>query len=210
MRVVQGAKTSKRPPGGTAVSGNESNVFAQALARLETVSRRMQSPVAIVGGLAGIHYKSMVSTLDIDVVVARDRLDDFLSECTAEGFDLNRRSDRGWHSLEFRAGDASVEVNVVPEGGRTPRDPDYAPSTPGPKELGVDEGLGYASFAGWVALKLVANREKDRYHLVESLKHVSEAQIAEVVVRLRSLDASYLREFQRLVQAAEDENQKNW
>jgi hypothetical protein len=29
------------------------NIFSQALAKLENVSRRMQSPLAIVGGLAG-------------------------------------------------------------------------------------------------------------------------------------------------------------
>jgi hypothetical protein len=36
------------------------------------------------------------------------------------------------------------------------------------------------------------------------------AQIAEVVAKLRPMHKSYLREFERLVRAAEDENQKNW
>jgi hypothetical protein len=38
----------------------------------------------------------------------------------------------------------------------------------------VASGLGYASFAAWVALKLVANREKDRYHMIEALKKASQ------------------------------------
>jgi hypothetical protein len=166
--------------------------------------------LAIVGGLAGIHYQSMVTTLDIDIVVAVDRLDDFLRESVAEGLEVKRRSDNGWHSVVFRAGQESVEIQVVPEGGKSPRDPAFAPPTPSPAELGVASGLGYASFAGWALLKLVANRDKDRYHLIEALKHVSEAQVAEVVVKLRPLDASYLREFQRLFQAAQDESQEDW
>ena len=186
------------------------NIFSQALAKLENVSQRMQSPLAIVGGLAGIYYQSRVTTVDIDIVVAADRLDDFLRECVAEGLEIQRRSDSGWHSVVFRAGQETVEIQVVPEGGKSPRDPAYAPPTPSPAELGVVSGLGYASFAGWVVLKLVANRDKDRYHLIEALKHASEAQAAEVVVKLRPLDASYLREFQRLFQAAQDENQEGW
>jgi hypothetical protein len=59
-------------------------------------------------------------------------------------------------------------------------------------------------------LKLVANRDKDRYHLVEALKHASELDIASVVQRLRPLDPSYLKEFERLVRAAEVEKQDDW
>lgn len=79
-----------------------------------------------------------------------------------------------------------------------------------PEELGVDRGLDYASFAGWVMLKLVANREKDRYHLIEALKRAKEADVASVVQRLRPLGPSYLKKFERLVRAAEDEKQDEW
>jgi hypothetical protein len=205
VRAVQVAQ-----PPGDAMSSDATNIFSQALLKLEKVSQRMQSPLAIVGGLAGIYYQSMVTTLDIDVVVGGDRLDDFLRECAAEGLEIKRRSEHGWHTVVYRAGHESVEINVVPEGGKTPRDPAFAPPTPSPAELGVTSGLGYASFAGWVVLKLVANRDKDRYHLIESLKHASEAQVAEVVVKLRPLDASYLREFHRLFQAAHEESQHDW
>ena len=59
-------------------------------------------------------------------------------------------------------------------------------------------------------MKLVAGRDKDRYHLIESLKRAPQADIAEVVQRLRPLDPSYLREFQRLLRLAEEENQEDW
>jgi hypothetical protein len=76
--------------------------------------------------------------------------------------------------------------------------------------LGAERGLGYASFAGWVQMKLVAARDKDRYHLIESLKQAPAEQIAEAVQALRSLHPSYLAEFNRLLRAAQDENRENW
>jgi hypothetical protein len=126
------------------------------------------------------------------------------------GLTVTRASDDGWHRLSFADKLGEVEIEVVPAGQNSPRDPTYAPPTPEPRELGVERGLGYASFAGWTVLKLVANREKDRYHLVEALKQASEAEIASVVQRLRPLNPIYLKEFERLLRAAEDEKQDNW
>ena len=148
-----------------AVEGREMNPFTRALEALERLADAIDAPIALVGGLAGIHHRAMVTTLDIE---------------------------------------------VVPAGRKSPRDPAYAPATPSPQELGVERGLGYASFAGWVALKLVANREKDRYHLIEALKQASESAVASAVLNLRRIDPTYLKEFQRLFQAAQDEKQEDW
>ncbi len=166
--------------------------------------------MAVVGGLAAIHYHTQITTVDIDVVVARDGLDAFLAEVQRRGITVKKHSAAAWHQLEYHDAEGKVEIEVVPEGRKSPRDPAYAPANPSPQELGVEAGLGYASFAGWVVMKLVANREKDRYHLIEALKKATPEQIAEAVQRLRPLHASYLREFERLTRAAEDEDQKNW
>lgn len=63
----------------------------------------------------------------------------------------------------------------------------------------------------WAVMKLVASREKDRYHLIEVLKHAGQPGISQVAQLLRNLHPSYLQEFERLVRAAEDEKaQKHW
>lgn len=99
----------------------------------------------------------------------------------------------------------------IPEGARSPRDPAHAPPNPGPRKLGVSRGLGYASFAPWVVMKLVAGREKDRYHLVEALKQAGDEDISEVVKELRDLHESYLEEFERLARSAEEERgEEEW
>ncbi|MEX2141196.1 MAG: hypothetical protein WD894_18165 [Pirellulales bacterium] len=193
-----------------ALEGREVNQFTRALEALERLAAAIDAPLAVVGGLAGIHHRAVVTTLDIDVVVPADKLHAVITEAAKSGLTVKRVSDDGWHRLAFADDAGEVDIEIVPAGQKSPRDPAYAPATPSPQELGVDRGLGYASFAGWVALKLVANRDKDRYHLIEALKQASETDIAKVVVRLRPLDPFYLKEFQRLVQAAQDEKQDQW
>ena len=57
-------------------------------------------------------------------------------------------------------------------------------------------------------MKLVANRRKDQYHLVEALKIANQQQVAEAVVRLRTLHPSYLQAFKELLNEAEEENRQ--
>jgi hypothetical protein len=193
-----------------AVEGREVNQFTRAIAALERLAAAIDAPIAVVGGLAGIHHGAMVTTLDIDIVVDEDKLAALIERAPEAGLLVRQVSDDGWHRLAFQDEQGVVNIEVVPAGRNSPRDPDYAPPTPSPRDLGVESGLGYASFAAWAALKLVANRDKDRYHLIEALKQADQSQIADVVRRLRSLDSRYLKEFERLVKSAEDENQEKW
>ena len=50
-----------------ALRGGEMNVYQRALEVLKKVSERLNAPIAIVGGLAAIHYKALVTTLDVDI-----------------------------------------------------------------------------------------------------------------------------------------------
>lgn len=193
-----------------ALTGGVVNRFSRTLAALGRIAAELDLPIAIVGGLAAIHHRVAVTTLDIDIVVAGEELDRFLEGAVGAGFTIKRRSPRGWHRLEFPDEEGAVEVEVIPAGQTSPRDPAFAPPTPAPPELGVPTGLDFASFAAWVVLKLVANRDKDRYHMVEALKRATPEEVAAVVVRLKTLDATYLREFERLVDAAEQERQDEW
>ena len=132
-----------------AVEGREVNQFTRALGALERLAAAIDVPVAIVGGLAGIHHRAMVTTLDIDIVVDEDKLAMVIEQAPIVGLVVKQVSDDGWHRLAFEDEQGVVHIEVVPAGRKSPRDPDYAPPTPGPRELGVETGLGYATFAGW-------------------------------------------------------------
>ena len=53
---------------------------------------------------------------------------------------------------------------------------------PNPSHVNSDRSR-YASFSGWVQMKLVANREKDRYRIIETLQRAPDHQIVGVISR---------------------------
>ncbi len=187
-----------------------SNRFSRALDRLQQLAASLDFPLAVAGGLAGIVHGTGVTTLDIDVVIPGGKADSFARAAEEMGFRWVRHSAAGWHRLEFQDPEGAVPVKCLPAGQKSPRDPADAPPIPEPAELGVATGFGYADLPGWVLMKLVAGRDKDRYHLGEAIKRLDERAIAAIVLRLRPYPARYLNEFQKLVQTAHDEDSSNW
>lgn len=192
------------------ISPGKSNQFTRALDRIDQIAREVKMPIAIGGGLAGIHHNTGVTTMDIDLVVPSGRADELASAFERAGFRWVNRSPNGWHRFVFDDSEGEVEVEFLPAGQNSPRDPDDAPSIPEPSELGVQAGIDYADLPGWMLMKLVANRDKDRYHMGEAVKHVSETQVASIVARLRNHPPRYLAEFHRILQCSRDEDSTDW
>lgn len=192
-----------------AVAGGAMNRFSQCLSVLENVAESLQVPVAVVGGLAAIHHGARVTTLDVDIVLPRAAAEAILVQGPRSGLRVVRESPHGWHQLRYESPGGDVDVHVIPEGSRGPRDPSDAPVIPGPSDLGVESGVDYAAFAPWAVMKLVCGRDKDRYHLVEVLKKASQRQVSQVVVRLQTLPSRYLEEFERLIREVEVEREKD-
>src|SRR5262245_23227079 len=84
-----------------AVSPGAMNRFSACLAALDQVARALDAPLAVVGGLAAIHHRASVTTLDVDVAVARADSERFLEAASRSGFRVQSRSETGWHRLRF-------------------------------------------------------------------------------------------------------------
>ena len=192
------------------VTSQQSNRFSRALDKVRQVVGELNFPLAIAGGLAGIEHGTGVTTLNVDLVVPAGRADEFAEAAVNAGLVWISRSKAGWHRLEFSDPEGNVAIECLPAGERSPRDPADAPPIPEPSDLGVTSGLGYAALPGWALMKLVANRDKDRYHLGEAIKHFDESTIASVVQVLRAQPERYLQEFQRLLRTRHDEDPRNW
>ena len=96
-----------------------------------------------------------------------------------------------------------VEVNVVPEGGKAK---DSAPTTiPSPANLGVQNGLDYASLPGWIELKISSGRQKDRAHVVEVMKKTDNQLILVAREHVAQIHQSYLELFDQLLEEAQAE-----
>ncbi len=185
-----------------AVLTGEENRFTKALAALQQLALGAGIPIAIVDGLGAIHYGYPAATQDIDIAVARDHLDALIAAAPKYGFKIARRTASGWHTLTH----GDVEINVVPEGGKARN---TAPTTiPGPSQLGVQQGLDYASLPGWVELKLSSGRQKDRAHVVEIMKKNDSRSLQAAREHIAGIHPSYLQLFDQLLAEAQAEQQQ--
>lgn len=182
-----------------AVMASEENRFVRALADLQRLCHDEEIPIAIVGGLAAIRYGYPAATQDIDIAVARDQLDTLVKRAPSYGFKVAWMAESGWHTLTH----GDVEIYVVPEGGKARTS---APTTiPSPVELGVQQGLGYASMPGWIELKISSGRQKDRAHVVEVLKKSDPDAVRAARGHIAQVHEAYLTLFDQLLEEAEEE-----
>lgn len=182
-----------------AVMAAEENRFTRALSDLQQLSESEKIPIAIVGGLGAIRYGYPAATQDIDIVVARNQLDDLVKVASRYGFKVKWEAKTGWHTLMHD----DVEINVVPEGGKARN---TAPTTiPSPATLGVAQGLDYASLSGWIELKLSSGRQKDRAHVVEVMKQTDEKSLQAARKSIAQVHRSYLDLFDQLHEEAQEE-----
>jgi hypothetical protein len=171
----------------------------KTLKTLDSLATKEAIPIAIVGGLAAIHHGYQRFTKDVDVVVGRKNLDPIVRVAPQYGIKVIWHDPRGWHKLSYEG----VSINVVPEGAApAPGAPNTMPS---PKHLGVSKGTGYANLAGWIETKLASNRIQDRADIVQVMKKTDSARLAKVRDAVAKLDSSYLRRFNELQAAAEEE-----
>ncbi|MHB1426644.1 MAG: hypothetical protein ACYC3I_26075 [Gemmataceae bacterium] len=182
--------------------GEENSELDRTLDILQTLSRKEGIPLAIVGGMAAIKHGYERFTNDIDVVVAQQHLDALTRVAPQYGIKLIRRDAHGWHKLQYEG----VKIEVVPEGAKPRKD---APTTiPGPRQLGVSAGLGYANLEGWMETKLGSGRRQDQADVVQVLKKADPATIEKIREHIASVHAIYLRLLEELATAAEEEKQQ--
>ncbi len=182
--------------------GEENSEFDRAIDVLKTLSGKEDIPIAIVGGMAAIQYGYERFTQDIDVVVARQHLDTLIRVAPKYGIKVIWQDPQGWHKLQWEG----VKIEIVPEGGKPSKD---APTRiPGPKYLGVVEGMGYANLEGWMETKLSSARRQDQADVVQVLKKTAPADVERIREHLVGVHPLYLRLFEELVIAAEEEKQQ--
>jgi hypothetical protein len=182
--------------------GQKNSEFDRAFDVLRTLARKEGIPIAVIGGMAAIRHGYERNTQDIDIVIGRQHLDTIIRVAPTYGIKVVWQDPRGWHKFQHDM----VRIEIIPEGGKPSKD---APTMiPGPKQLGVAEGMEYASLGGWVETKLASGRRQDEADVVQVLKKTAPAATDQVREHLAGVHPVYVRQFEELVAAAVAEKEQ--
>jgi len=158
---------------------DQNNPFTKVFADLERWAQGEGITLTLVGGIGAIYHGYQAMTQDVDVAVPAKDMEALLQTATKYNFKVAWQSKLGWHTLEHHP--TGMEINIVPEGGRPEGRKEGSPYViPNPEKLEAPRGFGYAGFSGWVMLKLMSFREKDKLHLTEVLKKAGPEKLVQV------------------------------
>jgi hypothetical protein len=161
---------------------------------------------AVVAGGWAVWHHGFVGRLtqDIDIVLPRDRIVDFLQLASLSGFEILPRPEGRWPKIRHK--DTDIAVDVLPEGGRPGTASQPAPTTIGhPATLGAaGPALRYISLPALIELKLAAGRPRDEGDVAE-LVRANFDRVNEIHNHLTAIHADYVQEFDQLVKRAQEQ-----
>jgi hypothetical protein len=178
--------------------------YGRVVKAIDRLLQSIHAEAVLAGGWAVWHhgYVGRV-TQDIDVVVAADRLDEFLRVAAVAGFDVFPQQPGRWPKMMHR--DTKVDVDILPEGARPGMASKPAPTTiPNPSAMGaVGERLHYLRLESLVELKLAAGRPQDQADVV-ALIRANASRVKAVRDHLGGIHADYVAAFDRFVETAHE------
>ncbi|HTQ38553.1 MAG TPA: hypothetical protein VMJ32_05970 [Pirellulales bacterium] len=155
---------------------------------------------AVVGGGWAVWRHGYVGrvTQDIDMVLPRDRIDDFLKTASVSGFVILNQPAGRWPKLQHR--ETGIDVDILPEGERPGTMTHPAPTTIAHPSLmgGVRGQLRYISLPALVELKLAAGRLRDEADILELLRENPE-QVEPLREHLAAVHRQYVTRLEQLL-----------
>ena len=160
---------------------------------------------AVVGGGWAVWRHGYVGrvTQDVDIALPKTSIDEFLQAASVSGFEVMKQPEGSWPKLLHR--ETSIEVDILPEGGRPGTASRPAPTTiPHPNQMGAARGvLKYVSLSSLIELKLAAGRLRDEADVVE-LARENRDRLDEVRRHLLGVHSKYAIRFEELLQQLDD------
>jgi hypothetical protein len=143
-------------------------------------------------------------TQDLDIVLPRDQVADFLRLAAVSGFEVIPQPEVRWPKIRHK--DTDVFVDVLPEGGRPGTPNRLAPTTiPHPAALGATgTTLKYINLPALIELKLAAGRPRDEADVTEILRSNVD-QAATIREHLAAIHAMYVERFDYLLERAREQ-----
>ena len=178
---------------------------------IEAVDRVLQAIdcEAVVGGGWAVWRHGFVAriTQDVDIVLPRDRVEEFLRVAAVSGFDILPQAEGCWPKLHHKESD--IQVDILPEGATPGTSAKLAPTTiRHPSGMGArGANLKYMELPALVELKLAAGRMRDEFDVTE-LVRTNMDQVDSIRQHLAAVHTEYVKEFDRLVERAKEQQDR--
>jgi predicted nucleotidyltransferase len=168
----------------------------------------LECEAVVAGGWAVWHHGYFARvTQDIDIALAKNRIDAFLHAAAVSGFEVLAQPAGRWPKLRHK--DTDVQVDILPEGEQPGTQVKPAPTTiPNPTAMGASGfSLRYISLPALVELKLAAGRGRDESEVIE-LMRANLASAEAIHAHLAGVHRQYVDEFDRLLARAREREDK--
>lgn len=182
--------------------------FGRVIADIDRVLSAMGCPSVLAGGWAvWRHGYAARVTQDVDIVLPRDRIEEFLRVAAVTGFDVLTVTPGRWPKVEH--GQTRITVDILPEGEHPGTSARPAPTTiPSPMKLGGTAGaLRYITLPQLIELKLAAGRPRDLADVVELVRSNPTRRDA-IRRHLADVHAGYVATFDELLEQADDADKR--
>lgn len=161
---------------------------------------------SVLGGSWAVWHHGYFArmTQDIDIVLAADRIEEFLQVASFSGFEVLPQPQGRWPKVRHK--DTDVKVDILPEGARPGVPSRLAPTTiPHPVRMGAVPGkLNYIALPALIELKLAAGRGRDESDLIE-LMRTNLDMVDSIRRHLTTVHVDYVTAFDRLVERAREQ-----
>ena len=165
---------------------------------------------SVIGGGWAVWRHGYVGriTQDVDIVLPKARIEEFLRVAAVSGFQILPVAPGRWPKVLHTKTD--VKVDILPEGERPGTVSKPAPTTIGhPAKMGASGTiLRYIELPSLIELKLAAGRGQDDADVIK-LVAANADQVDTVRQHLSQVHASYVTAFDHLVQRARDEDEQD-
>jgi hypothetical protein len=162
----------------------------------------LQCPSVLAGGWAVWRHGFVGRvTQDIDIVLPRDRIEEFMRVACVAGFEAIAQPEGRWPKARHR--DTDVELDILPEDARPGTAAKPAPTTiRHPLAMGGQgDSLVYITLPALVELKLAAGRIGDEHDVVELIR-ANPDEVTAIRAHLATIHADYVAAFDALVRRA--------
>jgi len=179
--------------------------YGRVVNAVDHVLQAMSCESVLAGGWAvWRHGFTGRVTQDVDIVLAADRVQEFIRVASVSGFEPQPVPEGRWPKLRHR--DTDVYVDLLPEGARPGTQSRPAPTTiPHPSRIGgKGQELHYIELPALIELKLAAGRVRDEADVVELIRANSQ-EIAAIRSHLSAVHADYVKAFDQLTDRAKDQ-----